>query len=252
MSSNVGYKRVLTGRRLPRLIDANRGIPVNRWELLDIAEIPRDGGELRLLRRGSEFSIRIAGTTGDLMNSRTHGSEDALGALACARCRTLESAKVLIGGLGMGFTLAAALDVLPQDATVVVAELVPGVVKWNREVLGICAGDPLSDKRVEVTISDVSHLINRASDEYDAILLDVDNGSEGLTHSENDDLYSLLGLEAAYHALRASGVLAVWSATPAPRFTTLLKKAGYRVEEQHVRAHKGKGARHMIWLASRD
>jgi spermidine synthase len=125
-------------------------------------------------------------------------------------------------------------------------------VKWNREVLGMCAGDPLTDKRVEITISDVAELINGASDEYDAILLDVDNGPEGLTHPENDDLYSLPGLETAYHALRKSGVLAVWSATPAPRFTTLLKKAGFTVEEQRVRAHKGKGARNVIWLASRD
>ncbi len=225
---------------------------MKRWELLDTAVIPRGGGELRLLRRDNEFVIRISGTTGDLMNSRTHGSEDALGALACVRCRSSDSAKVLIGGLGMGFTLAATLDTLADDAMVVVAELVPGVAKWNREVLGMCAGDPLSDKRVEITISDVAELINGASDEYDAILLDVDNGPEGLTHPENDHLYSLPGLEAAYHALRKSGVLAVWSATPAPRFTTLLKKAGFTVEEQRVRAHKGKGARNVIWLASRD
>jgi spermidine synthase len=230
----------------------NKGIPVKRWELLDTAAIPRDGGELRLLGGGDEFVIQISGKTGDLMNSRTHGSEDALGALACARCRRSDSAKVLIGGLGMGFTLAAALDTLADDAMVVVAELVPGVVKWNREILGMCAGDPLTDQRVEIIISDVAELINGASDEYDAILLDVDNGPEGLTHPENDDLYSLHGLEQAYQALRKSGVLAVWSATPAPRFTTLLKKAGFTVEEKRVRAHKGKGARNVIWLASRD
>jgi len=224
---------------------------MKRWELLDTANIPRDGGELRLLRRDNEFAIRISGTTGDLMNSRTHGSEDALGALACARCSNSDSAKVLIGGLGMGFTLAAALDVLPGDARVVVAELVPGVAKWNREVLGMCAGDPLSDDRVEVTISDVGDVINRASNEYDAILLDVDNGPEGLTHPGNDDLYTLLGLQSAYRALRKSGVLAVWSVSSAPRFTKLLKRAGFTVEEQRVRAHKGKGARHVIWLASR-
>lgn len=224
---------------------------MNRWELLDTADIPRNGGQLRLLRRGDEFSIRLAGSQGDLMNSRTHGSEDALGALACARCSTTESARVLIGGLGMGFTLAAALDVLPKNAKVEVAELVPGVLKWNREILGECANEPLVDNRVEVNISDVADLINRASGEYDAIVLDVDNGPEGLTHPENDDLYSLQGLGAAHHALRKSGVLAVWSATPAPRFTTLLKKAGFTVEEKRVRAHKGKGSRHVIWLASR-
>ena len=224
---------------------------MNRWELLDTADIPRNGGQLRLLRRSNEFSIRISGSQGDLMNSRTHGSEDALGELACAHCRTAESARVLIGGLGMGFTLAAALDSLPTDATIEVAELVPAVLKWNREILGVCAGEPLLDKRVQVTIADVADLINRASGEYDAILLDVDNGPEGLTHPENDDLYSLQGLETAYRALRKSGVLAVWSATSAPRFTALLKKAGFRVNEQRVRAHKGKGSRHVIWLASR-
>ena len=225
---------------------------MNRWELLDTADIPRNGGELRLLRRDQEFSIRIAGSQGDLMNSRTHGSEDALGALACAHCRTAELARVLIGGLGMGFTLAAALDSLPKGAKVGVAELVPGVLKWNREFLGACAGEPLIDRRVEVIIADVGDLINRASGEYDAILLDVDNGPEGLTHLENNELYSLQGLEAAYHALRKSGVLAVWSATSAPRFTTLLKRAGFAVNEQRVRAHKGKGSRHVIWLASKD
>jgi len=154
--------------------------------------------------------------------------------------------------LGMGFTLAAALDVLPKSAKVEVAELVPGVLKWNREILGVCAGEPLTDIRVEVTVSDVGDVINRASGEYDAIILDVDNGSEGLTHPENDDLHSLVGLEAAYHALRKSGVLAVWSAAPAARFTTLLMKAGFNVKERRVRAHNGKGARHVIWLATRD
>lgn len=225
---------------------------MKRWTLLDTADIPRNGGELRLLGRGSEFAIQISGTTGDLMNSRTHGSEDALGALACTHCRASNSAKVLVGGLGMGFTLRAALDVLTETAEVVVAELVPGVVKWNREIIGLCAGHPLIDERVEVIVADVGELIDCASGEYDAILLDVDNGPEGLTHPENDGLYSLEGLEAAYHALRQSGVLAVWSASPVPRFTTLLQKAGFRVKEEVVRAHQGKGARHMIWLAARN
>ena len=225
---------------------------MNKWELLGTADIPRNGGELRLLRRDQEFSIQIAGTQGDLMNSRRHGSEDALGGLACAHCRTAESAKVLIGGLGMGFTLAAALDSLPKDAKVVVAELVPGVLKWNQDILGVCAGEPLTDKRVEVIIADVGKLIDRASGEYDAILLDVDNGPEGLTHHENNYLYSFQGLKKAYRALRKSGVLAIWSATPAPRFTALLKRAGFAVDEHRVRAHKGKGSRHVIWLASKD
>ena len=224
---------------------------MNKWEELDTAEIPNGGGTLRLLRRGDEFSIRIGGTQGDLMNSRTHGSEDALGTLACAHCSNSGSAEILIGGLGMGFTLAAALEALPPTAKVVVAELVPGVEKWNRELLGMCAGNPLSDDRVEVQISDVGRLINHATDAYDAILLDVDNGPEGLTHSDNDSLYSLTGLECAYNALRKTGVLAVWSASKSPRFTSLLKKVGFKVDERQVRAHGGKGARHVIWLATR-
>lgn len=225
---------------------------MKKWELLDTADIPRNGGQLRLLRRDDEFAIRIASVTGDLMNNRAHASEDALGALACGQCRRSSAPKVLIGGLGMGFTLAAALAVLPDNAEVVVAELVPGVVKWNQEVLGICAGYPLSDKRVTVMVTDVGEVINRATESFDAIILDVDNGPEGLTHPENDDLYSLQGLEAAYYALRRSGVLAVWSATAVPKFTGVLRKAGYAVAEHRVRAHNGKGARHMIWLATRD
>ncbi|MFT7221012.1 MAG: spermidine synthase [Candidatus Azotimanducaceae bacterium] len=224
---------------------------MNKWEQLDTAEIPA-GGELRLLRRGSEFSIRIAGMQGDLMNSRTHGSEDALGVMGCETISTAQSASVLVGGLGMGFTLAATLASLHENAKVVVAELIPGVVKWNQEVLGECAGHPLADKRVQVIVSDVAELISRAVGEYDAILLDVDNGPEGLTQDENDDLYSLMGLEEAYHALRPSGVLAVWSAGPSPQFNSLLQKAGFRVDERHVRAHNGRGARHIIWLAKRD
>ncbi|MDA0977680.1 MAG: hypothetical protein O3B72_03905, partial [Proteobacteria bacterium] len=128
----------------------------------------------------------------------------------------------------------------------------PGVVKWNREIIGGCAGEPLKDPRVEIITADVGGPIRRAESCFDAIVLDVDNGPEGLTHPENDDLYSLVGLEEAYHALRRSGVLAIWSATAVPRFTGLLKKAGFRVEEKPVRAHNGKGARHMIWLASKD
>ncbi len=228
---------------------------MNKWQQLDTAEIPRNGGELRLLKRGDEFAIRITGTQGDLMNSRTHGSEDALGELACARCAEAEAPHVLIGGLGMGFTLAAALATLPQNARVTVAELVPGVVDWNRGILGACAGDPLADERVDVLVKDVGELINGSQAIYDAIVLDVDNGPEGLTHRENDDLYALDGLKAAYAALRPAGVLAVWSVSEAPRFTALLKKAGFRVREKRVRAHmsgkKGKGARHTIWLASR-
>lgn len=224
---------------------------MSRWEQVDTASIPNDGGELRLFERDNEFAIRIAGGHGDLMNSRTHGSEDALGTLACEAWRDKQAARILIGGLGMGFTLAAALPSLPADAEVVVAELVPGVVQWNRDLLGGCAGHPLTDERVRLEIADVGQLINRASATYDAILLDVDNGPEGLTHPQNDHLYSFQGLRAAYNALRGSGVLAVWSASPAPRFTSRLRKVGFSVDERRVRAHRGKGSRHVIWLATR-
>ena len=224
---------------------------MSRWEPVDTASIPNDGGELRLFRRDTEFAIRIAGGQGDLMNSRTHGSEDALGTLACEPWRDKRGAHILIGGLGMGFTLAAALVSLPADAQVVVAELVPGVVQWNLDLLGGCAGHPLGDKRVRIENADVGLLINRAVGAYDAILLDVDNGPEGLTHPENDHLYSVQGLVAAHNALRPSGVLAVWSASPAPRFVSRLRKVGFSVDERRVRAHRGKGSRHVIWLATR-
>lgn len=224
---------------------------MNRWEELDVAEIPNDGGQLRLLRRADEYAIRIAGR-GELMNSRTHGSEDALGRLACEPYAQHAAARVLIGGLGMGFTLATALQSLAASAVVVVAELVPSVVDWNQRYLGHCAGQPLQDARVRVEVADVGSLIRKGKGRYHAILLDVDNGPEGLTHDANDDLYTLAGLQAAYNALAPDGTLAVWSAAPAPRFVGSLRKVGFDVEQHKVRAHAGKGARHIIWLATRE
>jgi len=182
---------------------------MSSWDLLSSIDIPNDGGELRLFKRNEEFVIRIKGTPGDLMSSRTHGSEDALGVLACEPFRHKKSARILIGGLGMGFTLATALNSLAKDAQLIVAELVPGVVQWNREVIGECAGNPLQDQRVEIRDADVGMLIGSATNTYDAILLDVDNGPEGLTHPQNDNLYTADGLGSAYKALRATGILAV-------------------------------------------
>jgi len=225
---------------------------MSRWQLIDTAEIPGSGGMLRLFGRDDEFAIRIAGGQGDLMNSRTHGSEDALGQLACEPLRDRASARVLVGGLGMGFTLSAALACLPADAEVVVAELVPGVVRWNRDLLGACAGNPLGDPRVRVETADVGRLIRGASGEFDAVVLDVDNGPEGLTHPGNDGLYNLEGLSAAYNALRVDGALAVWSVSPAKAFVSRLRSVGFSVAEHRVRAHRGKGARHVIWLAGRS
>ncbi len=221
------------------------------WILLDSAPVPGNGGELRLYRRGDEFSIRIAGH-GELMNSRIHGSEDALAEQTCARLVDRSEPRLLIGGLGMGFTLAAALQRIGDPARVVVAELVPAVVAWNRGPLGEHAGHPLQDPRVAVREGDVARILNTQQSAYDAILLDVDNGPEGLTRKENDWLYSMDGLSAAYAALRPRGVLAVWSAGPAPDFLQRLRKLGFEVEELRVRARGSKGSRHVIWFARRD
>lgn len=228
---------------------------MNKLELLDTAPIPNNGGELKLYRQGDDFSIRIAGSraggAGELMNSRLHGSEDKLAELTCTDLADRQRPHVLVGGLGMGFTLAAALRHLGAGAQVTVAELVPGVIAWNRGPLGACAGNPLDDPRARVHQGDVAELLRNARDQFDAILLDVDNGPEGLTHKENDWLYSPDGLKAAQAALRPRGVLAVWSAGPDPRFTLRLRKCGYQVREVNVRAHGNKGARHLIWLAAK-
>lgn len=220
------------------------------WVLLDSAPVPGKGGELQLYRRGDEFSIKIAGR-GELMSSRVHGSEDALAEQTCARLADISQPRLLIGGLGMGFTLAAALRHLGAQARVVVAELVPAVVAWNRGPLGEPAGYPLRDARVSVHAGDVARLLSTAQQGYDAILLDVDNGPEGLTRKENDWLYGVNGLNAAFTALRPRGVLAVWSAGPDPVFTQRLRKVGFEVDEVRVRTRGSKGARHVIWFARR-
>ncbi|MCE9681611.1 hypothetical protein [Halomonas alkalisoli] len=221
-----------------------------KFEVIGTASIPGKGSELRLLQRNDEFSIRIAGSPGELMNTRLHGSEDALAELACQPIADRADIRVLIGGLGMGFTLAAALRSLPDSAEVVVAELVPGVVDWNRGALGAAAGYPLNDPRTVVSLGDVGELLRREPGGFDAIMLDVDNGPEGLTRKENDWLYSPQGLAAAQEALRPDGVLAIWSAGQDPAFTERLRRVGLLVEEVTVRAHRpGKGAKHRIWLA---
>jgi spermidine synthase len=222
------------------------------WVLLDSTQVPDNGGELRLYQRGDDFSIRVVGLGGELMNSRMHGSEDALAELTCARLVDCSNSRLLIGGLGMGFTLAAALQHIGDQAQVVVAELVPAVVAWNRGPLGEHAGHPLQDPRVTVREGDVARILDSEQQAYDAILLDVDNGPEGLTHKKNDWLYSEDGLTAAYTALRPQGVLAVWSAGPADDFLQRLRKVGFDVDEVRVRAHGKKGPRHIIWFARRE
>lgn len=221
------------------------------WILLDSAQVPGNGGELRLYQRDDESSLRIMGH-GELMNSRVHGSEDALGERTCDRLAERVRPRLLIGGLGMGFTLAAALRQLGDQAQVVVAELVPAVVAWNKGPLGKHAGYPLRDPRVTVREMDVARILAAEQQAYDAILLDVDNGPEGITHKENDWLYGMQGLNAAYAALRPQGVLAVWSAGPDRDFSQRLYKTGFEVDEVRVRARGSKGARHIIWFARRE
>lgn len=221
------------------------------WTLLDSARVPGNGGELSLYQRGDEFSIKIAGR-GELMNSRVHGSEDALAEHTCARLVDCIQPQLLIGGLGMGFTLAATLRHIGKQAQVVVAELVPAVVTWNRGPLGEHAGHPLLDPRVTVRVMDVARILRTGQQAFDAILLDVDNGPEGLTRKENDWLYSINGLSEAYAALRPRGILAVWSAGPDKEFLQRLRKTGFEVDEMQVRARGTKGARHIIWFARRD
>lgn len=221
-----------------------------RFNEIGTATIPGQGTTLRLLQRNDEFAIKIAGNTGELMNTRLHGSEDALATLACERIAHHPNPKVLIGGMGMGFTLAAALNSLGEDAEVTVAELVPEVVEWNKGPLGSASGYPLNDSRSIIHLGDVAQLLKQQEGIYDAILLDVDNGPEGLTRKENDWIYSAEGIAQAKSALKANGILAYWSAGADPVFTAKLKAAGFRVKAETVRAHKpGKGAKHVIWLA---
>lgn len=225
---------------------------MNPWKLLDKTVIPNGGGELELLQRGNEFSIRLSGKRGELMNSRLYNSEEALAELGCAHLKSTVDAQVLVGGLGMGFTLAATLKVVSQSAKVTVAELIPAVVEWNRGALGECAGKPLQDGRVLVHTGDVFDLFNKNNSTFDAVLLDVDNGPEGLTQSANNSLYSLSGLRSIYNSLRTEGMLAVWSATPDDTFNRTLKKAGFKVTTETVRARVNKGSRHTIFLAKKS
>lgn len=218
-------------------------------KLIDTVEIPGESKKISLYQRGTEFSISIG--THQLMNSRENGSEKALAELACQKLSDRSQANVLIGGLGMGFTLASALSEIGPASKVVVAELVPGVVEWNRGILAELAGSPLKDKRVVVRETDVGDILLQGPNTYDAIILDVDNGPTGFTQKDNGRLYSKEGLFIAFSALRAGGVLAVWSSGQDPAFTIRLRKAGFEVEERRIRSNVTRGARQMIWLASK-
>lgn len=220
------------------------------WEKIDQAKVPGHDGEVTLLKRGAEFSIRTAGT--ELMNSRCHGSEDALAELTCRRLKKKSGRRILIGGLGMGYTLSAVLAQSGPATHITVSELVPAVVRWNRTCLAHLAGRPLHDPRVSVTEEDVVATIRKGVSVWDAILLDIDNGPEGLTRPANNHLYSISGLKSSFSALRPGGFLTVWSCAPNQAFTRRLKKCGFLTETISVRARKsGKGAGHIIWLAEK-
>ncbi|HEY3695637.1 spermidine synthase [Phenylobacterium sp.] len=219
------------------------------WSLVDTATMPDGGGELRLMRRGAEFSIMSGGI--ELMNSRVSGSEEALATLACSRLQGRRDPHVLIGGFGMGFTLRAALACLGRDARITLGELVPAVIAWARGPMAHISGQCVGDPRLTICDGDVGGMIRLGRGAYDAILLDVDNGPEGLTRKANDRLYDKDGLIAARRALRPQGVLAVWSSTPNADFTRRLRQGGFEVDEVRVRAAGGRrGARHVIWLAT--
>ena len=223
------------------------------WIQLDRATIPGalpgEEGELRLKQRGQEFSIMLG--TNELMNSRLSGSEEALATLAQEKIGKRAKPSMLIGGLGMGFTLRAALAVLPEDAQVTVAELVPAVVGWARGPMAPVFKGCLDDPRVTIFEGDVSELIRQSTGAFDAILLDVDNGPDGLTRASNDRLYTMSGLYAARSALRPGGVLAVWSSGPDAGFTRRLKEVGFQADVVNTRANGKRGAKHVIWLAAK-
>ncbi len=216
--------------------------------LLDTAPMPGGTGELRLFRRGDDFSIMIGAT--ELMTSRASGSEEALARIACERIGGRKRPAMLIGGLGMGFTLRAALAALPQDARVTVAELVPAVVAWARGPLADLFAGSLDDPRVSMVEEDVARTLARSRGAWDAILLDVDNGPGGISLESNDRLYALAGPRAARSALKPRGLLANWSSHPGPAFTRRLKAERFAVEEVPARSAGRKGARHHLWFAT--
>jgi len=224
---------------------------MDEYTLLDSST--EHGLTMRIFQLGDEFSIRVDQTDSELMNNEFHYSEDVLAELACAPIRARKNAHVLVGGLGMGFTLASALKHTNADATVSVSELMAAVVRWNELYLGKGAGYPLRDARTRVINQDVGKVMSEHKDTFDAIMLDVDNGPDGFTRDSNDSLYGLVGLTNAHEALKSGGVLTVWSAAPDIEFTQRMMKVGFEVEQQLVKSHPQQthGARHTIWIGTR-
>jgi spermidine synthase len=214
------------------------------WKELGRAQVGSD--QLILSKRGDELSIRMRGA--ELMNSRQHASEETLARIGCAKLATVSKPRVLVGGLGMGFTLRAALDALPGDASVHVVELVPEVVAWNKEHLGHLAREPLADKRVTLEVADVATVIGAARASYNAILLDVDNGPDAFTAPANAGLYGIKGLIAARNALVPGGVLGVWSVENDNAFTDRLTGAGFAVDKQRVPSRPNSTVKHVLWF----
>jgi spermidine synthase len=220
------------------------------WLQIGTARVPGTEVELRLMRRGAEFSMMLGSS--ELMNSRLSGSEQALATLACKRLEAVKAPHLLIGGLGMGFTLRAALAVLGSEARIMVAELVPAVIAWARGPMADLFGDSLGDPRASILSADVVDVIRSHASAFDATLLDVDNGPEGLIRKANDALYNPGGLQAIRRALRPGGVLAVWSSAPNALFSKRLRDSGFDVDEVAVRATaRRRGARHVIWFATK-
>ena len=214
------------------------------WITLASAKAP-GGSTMTLVRRDDWFVIRVDNQ--ELMANRMHTSEDALATLTCEGLGP--KARILIGGLGMGFTLRTALDKLGPSAQVDVAEFVPEIVEWNRGVLGPLAKHPLDDRRTKVLVADVTRVIAESPKTYDAILLDVDNGPKSLSAPGNANLYGEASLARSKAALRPNGVFAVWAAGDDRPFQKRLEKLGFDVQTKHVRAHKDQGPRHVVFLA---
>jgi spermidine synthase len=218
-------------------------------QLVGTARVPGHDAELRCYHHDGDYTIWLDRL--ELMSTRVHGSEEMLAELALARLGARPAPRVLVGGLGMGFTLARALALVDANAAVDVVELVPEIVTWNRDAFGQCAGHPLRDPRTNLIVDDVGAVIRAAADRYDVILMDVDNGPEGLSRPRNERLYGDSGLANVHRALRAGGVLAVWSAADHRAFDKRVRRSGFAVEEHHVRARRTKGPRRTIWVAQR-
>ena len=221
------------------------------WIHLGTAQTSRNGAELRLYQRDNEFSIKA--DSQELMNSQVHGSEDALAKLACEKITNYPEVRALVGGLGLGYTLRAALNELKSDAEVVVAEIVPEVLEWNQKFLGHLADHPLEDGRVKVQLEDVAQVIKDGRNAYNAIMLDVDNGPQAMFQEGNDWIYTNNGLQTSFDALRPKGVLSIWSTDPDPAFTKRLIRTGFKAEAVKVRARSGRkgGGHYFVWVATR-